>query len=88
MDFPLLLGYYISMTPTQCRMGRAALGWSMSDLAENASVSINTVQRFEQGDDARVSSVEKLRLAMELRSIRFTVSSDGGQGVYLLARAE
>ena len=82
------LMYYIPMTPTQCRMGRAALGWSMSDLAECASVSINTIQRFEQGDDARVSSVAKMRAAMEQRDVRFTLESDGSQGVRILGIAK
>jgi predicted transcriptional regulator len=79
--------YYTPMTPTQCRMGRAALGWSMGDLAEYASVSINTIQRFEQGDDARVSSVAKMRAAMEQREIRFTFANDGTEGVQIRSSA-
>jgi predicted transcriptional regulator len=59
----------------------------MSDLAEYASVSINTIQRFEQGDDARVSSVAKMRAAMEQREVKFTLANDGSQGVHILGLA-
>ena len=39
------------MTPTQCRMARAALEWSTTDLARAADVGVNSVNRFETGRD-------------------------------------
>jgi transcriptional regulator with XRE-family HTH domain len=37
------------MTPTQCKMARAALDWTVKDLADRAHVGISTVVRFEAG---------------------------------------
>ena len=39
----------VSLTKIQCRMARAALGWSAEQLGEHASVGLSTVQRFELG---------------------------------------
>lgn len=73
------------MTPVQCRMARAALEWSGGDLAAKAKVGLNTVSRFEQGGDARRSSVEALQAALEAAGITFVgqdeTSLSGGVGV-------
>ncbi len=37
------------ITPEACRAGRALLGWSMRDLAQNARVSLGVVNRLESG---------------------------------------
>ena len=72
------------MKPIQCRMARAALEWSTQELAQRAGVGANTVNRFEGGHDARVSSVEKIQAVFEAAGIEFI---DGGQpGVRLKAR--
>ncbi|PSJ53659.1 transcriptional regulator [Mesorhizobium soli] len=64
-------------------MGRAALNWSTQDLAKNAGVGGNTVNRFEAGQDARVSSVDKMRAAMEAAGVVFIPENGGGAGVRL-----
>lgn len=64
-------------------MARAALGWSTQDLAKNARVGVNTVNRFEAGQDARVSSVDKMRAAMEAAGVEFIPENGGGAGVRL-----
>jgi transcriptional regulator with XRE-family HTH domain len=69
------------MTPTQCRMARAALSWRTTDLARAANVGLNTVNRFEAGRDARMSSVEKLRSALEAAGVAFIAENGGGLGV-------
>jgi transcriptional regulator with XRE-family HTH domain len=69
------------MTPTQCRMARAALEWRTADLARAANVGANTVNRFETGRDARISTVEKLRSALEAAGITFIAENGGGVGV-------
>jgi transcriptional regulator with XRE-family HTH domain len=69
------------MTPTQCRMARAALDWRTTDLARAARVGLNTVNRFEAGRDARISSVEKLRAALEAAGVLFIAENGGGAGV-------
>jgi len=60
-------------------MARAALKWSTADLAEKAGVGVNTINRFEDGQDARVSSVDKIRAALEAAGIEFI----NGTGVKL-----
>ena len=69
------------MTPTQCRMARAALDWSTADLARAADIGQATVNRFETGRDARISTVEKLRSALEAAGIAFIAENGGGVGV-------
>lgn len=70
-------------------MARAALEWSGSDLGKAAGVGINTVSRFEQGADTRMSSVRAMREAFEAVGIVFLgdgeVSLAGGAGVRLKA---
>lgn len=61
-----------NMTPIQCRMARAALNWTIQKLADEASVSRNSVARFEDGKDARLSTVKSLRCALEKAGAQFT----------------
>ena len=62
-------------------MARAALGWTTQDLAREASVGANTINRFEAGQDARVSSVDKMRAALEAAGVEFIPQNGGGAGV-------
>lgn len=64
-------------------MGRAALGWSTQRLAKEAGIGANTVNRFEAGQDSRVSSVEKMRAVMEDAGVEFIAENGGGPGVRL-----
>jgi transcriptional regulator with XRE-family HTH domain len=64
-------------------MARAALNWTTSDLAKAAGIGINTVNRFEGGSDTRLSSVNKLRSALEDAGIAFIAENGGGAGVRL-----
>jgi len=64
-------------------MARAALDWSTTDLAHAANVGQATVNRFEAGRDARISSVEKLRAALEAAGVAFIAENGGGVGVRL-----
>jgi ribosome-binding protein aMBF1 (putative translation factor) len=64
-------------------MARVALGWSTMDLAREAKVGSNTVNRFESGQDARVSSVDKMRSALESAGVVFIAENGGGPGVRL-----
>lgn len=52
------------MLPVQCKMARAALGWSVRELGERADVMPNTVSRFENGKDAYTSTAAKLETAL------------------------
>jgi transcriptional regulator with XRE-family HTH domain len=62
-------------------MARAALNWSTTDLARAANVGVNSVNRFETGRDARISTVEKLRSALEVAGVAFIAENGGGVGV-------
>jgi transcriptional regulator with XRE-family HTH domain len=64
--------YSVPMNPVQLRMARAAVGWGVRELAERAGVTANTVTRIENGADAKQSTMEKLRHALEEAGIEFT----------------
>lgn len=64
-------------------MARAALNWSTQELATKAGVGVNTVNRFEAGQDARVSSVDKMRAALEAAGVIFVEENGEGPGVRL-----
>jgi transcriptional regulator with XRE-family HTH domain len=66
------------MKPVQCRMARAGLGWSTLELAAQAGVAGNTVSRFETGQDAQISSVQKMRDAFEGAGIEFIDGDEPG----------
>jgi transcriptional regulator with XRE-family HTH domain len=62
-------------------MARAALDWSTTDLARAANIGPATISRFETGQDARISTVEKLRSALEAAGLVFIAENGGGAGV-------
>ena len=68
-------------------MARAALDIGCAELSRLAGVGINTVSRFEQGGDARRSSVEAIKSALEAAGVVFVASGEvsrtGGAGVRL-----
>ena len=64
-------------------MARAALNWSTADLAKAADVGVNTVNRFEQGQDARISSMQAMRRALETAGVIFVAENGEGPGVRL-----
>ena len=53
-----------SMTPTQSRMARAALQWSLHDWAKAAAVSRMTCARFELGETVAEDSMQKMQAAL------------------------
>ena len=75
----------MQMKPVQSRMARAALGWSIADLAEAASVRDMTVSNFERGGGCYASTVSKLQDALEAAGIIFVgggeASLSGGVGI-------
>jgi len=63
-------------------MARAGLGWSVKKLGEVASVTPNTVSRYENGKDSYVSTSDKLQKALE-SSLR--VRFEGEEGVFIVS---
>jgi len=62
----------IKLLPVQCRMARAALGLGVRELAAAAKVSIDTVARFERGDELKERTIEALQRALEAAGVEFT----------------
>ena len=74
------------MSPLQCRLARTALGFGVRDLAALASVSPDTVARFDRGETLKPATVERLRAVLEEAGVVFLDASDGeGEGVRLRA---
>ncbi|MEJ5018671.1 helix-turn-helix transcriptional regulator [Ochrobactrum vermis] len=72
------------MTPLQCRLARTALGWGVRELAHTAHISTQTVSRFENGEELRSSTLEKIRGIFETAGIEFIEANDGkGVGIRL-----
>ena len=71
------------MTVEQLRAARSLLGWSQSELAAKAGLSLPTVKRLEGGFGPRVSddAQAKLRRAIEAAGIEFIDENGGGLGV-------
>ena len=75
------------ITPSQCRMARAALEIGVRDLAEIAGVSAMTVTRFENGKSAGYpETLAKLKSALEAAGVEFIPENGGGAGVRLRKR--
>jgi transcriptional regulator with XRE-family HTH domain len=71
------------MLPVQSKMARAALGMRIRDLAEQANVSVDTINRLERGDQLRSQTVASIRAVLEAAGIVFIPEGDGGAGVRL-----
>lgn len=62
-------------------MARAALGWSLDDLAAASGVSRRTLARFEAGESASPVRVMALRHALEAKGVLFIDSGRLAGGV-------
>ena len=71
------------VTIEQLRAARGLLGWSQSELAARAGLSLPTVKRLEGGFGPRVSDEArwKLQRAIESAGIEFIDENGGGLGV-------
>jgi transcriptional regulator with XRE-family HTH domain len=72
------------MSGAQIRMARAAVRWGVRELAEKARVTANTVTRIENGADAKQSTMDRLKCALEAAGVEFT---NGDQPGVRLSRA-
>ena len=71
------------LLPVQCRMARAALGLGVRELAAAAKVSIETVARFERGEELKARTIEALQRTLEGAGVEFIDENGGGPGVRL-----
>lgn len=73
----------MSISAVQCKMARAATGLGVRELAEAASVSPNTVTRFERGEELQPRTVAAIRAALEAAGVVFVDENGHGPGVRL-----
>ena len=60
------------MNVKQCRMARAALRWSLDDLAQASGIARRTVAKFEAGGSVLPESLEAMRGALGKAGVGFT----------------
>ena len=68
----------MTILPVQCRMARAAVGLGIRDLAAAAKVSMDTVARFERGEELKERTIEALQRALEAAGVEFTNGEQPG----------
>jgi transcriptional regulator with XRE-family HTH domain len=72
------------MQPVHLRMARAALGWSLSDLATQSKVNLNTISRYEAGREVLSGTIDKLEKVLERAGVILIQEDDlGGPGIRL-----
>jgi transcriptional regulator with XRE-family HTH domain len=76
------------MKAVQIRMARAAIGWGVRELAKKADVTANTVNRIENGADAKQSTMDRIQEALEAAGVEFIDENGGGPGVRLKKRQQ
>jgi transcriptional regulator with XRE-family HTH domain len=69
------------MDETQSRMARAALRWSLDDLAKASGVARRTVVNFENGINVLPENAARLRSTMESEGVIFIGSGAHAGGV-------
>jgi transcriptional regulator with XRE-family HTH domain len=72
-------------SPSQIRAARALVGWSQTEVAEAAGLSIPTIKRAEADGGIRVSqdAVEAIADALRKAGVEFIAENGGGAGVRL-----
>jgi transcriptional regulator with XRE-family HTH domain len=73
----------------QIRAARAALGWSIDELAQKSGISARTIKRFEAFNGvppSRTSTLMNVQAALEGAGIEFTGAPDDCPGIRLRAR--
>ena len=59
------------MRPVHLRMARAALGWTLKELADRADVNMNTISRYEAGAEILSGTMEKLEDVLRAEGVVF-----------------
>jgi transcriptional regulator with XRE-family HTH domain len=75
-------------TGPQIRAARGILGWTVTALARAAGTSVRTITRAESSEDVpdmRVSTLRRIRQALEAEGVEFTQNANG-MGVRLRRR--
>ena len=64
------------ITAKQTRMARAALGWTITDLAQRTAMARMTVMRLEAGNVVAQDTAMKVQAAFEAAGAMFSASGD------------
>src|SRR5215471_14674887 len=70
------------MRPAHLRMARAALGWTLGDLANKAGVNLNTISRYESGRETLSGTIQKIEDVFRSHGLIF-IDSETYIGVQL-----
>lgn len=65
------------LTRDQVRMARAALQWTVEELARQSSLTAKTIHNYEHGGNATIETLEKIKAAFERAGITW-VPENGG----------
>ncbi len=80
------------MTPAQCRMARAALDWTLTELSQAAGVGVSTINRFEADQSKpNTSTIDAIQRTLEQAGVVFLADgerTDGGAGIRLKEQAQ
>lgn len=77
--------YLGTMDLKQCRMARAALGWSLDRLADASGVARRSIAKFETGGTVRPETLDALAAAFIKAGVTFI---DDGERVGVSIRRE
>jgi transcriptional regulator with XRE-family HTH domain len=66
------------LTAAQCRMARAALQWSLGELAQRSKIHANTIGRLEGGGSSTASTQTLLRSVFGAAGVEFTNGDEPG----------
>jgi transcriptional regulator with XRE-family HTH domain len=77
------------VTSAQLRMARAALNWTVRDLAEATGLHRNTITNIEVGRYAGdQKSLERIEVVLRKAGVEFIDENGGGPGVRLRRRSK
>src|SRR5215471_2884423 len=77
------------MTPEQCRAARVWIGWSQTELARRANISLSTVRDFETARRTpTANNLAAMRRAIEAAGVRPVFDKNGSAAGILRQDAE
>lgn len=65
------------LTREQVRMARAALDWSVEELARQTGLTTKTIHRYEHGENATIETLERIKATFEAAGITW-IPENGG----------
>jgi transcriptional regulator with XRE-family HTH domain len=74
------------VAPEQVRMARAALKWSVAELARQSEVAPKSIVRFEDGGNVTIETLKKIQGALEKAGITWVPENGGPPGVRMPRR--